>query len=112
MLIALSLITLCTSAAAYVNELDAVYAQEVFHTDLDGKGEDAPEHHPLTQERMDCALNPLRRTEKAWYNMTYGFVQGLYHTDEYPVATGCLYCRALALPISNFQYSLHMIFIA
>ena len=100
----------CATALAYVNELDAVYANETFHTDLDGIGEDAPQYHKLTQERMECALNPLRRTEKAWYNATYGFVQGLYHTKEYPVTTGCLYCRALALPVSNFQYTVHMIF--
>ena len=35
--------------------------------------------------------------------LAYGFIKGLYHTNNYPTETGCTRCLDFALPLANFQ---------
>ena len=37
------------------------------------------------------------------YMLAYGFIQGFYHTENYPVKTGCTRCAEFALPLANAQ---------
>ncbi len=38
--------------------------------------------------------------------MTYGLIQGLYSSENYPTDTGCLHCRAIAVPVANLHHSI------
>ena len=35
------------------------------------------------------------------YMLAYGFIQGFYHSENYPVKTGCTRCAEFALPLAN-----------
>ena len=48
-----------------------------------------------------CDLGIFTDSKYAWYNVSYGFVSGLYDSENYPVETGCIKCRSFALPIAN-----------
>ena len=49
-------------------------------------------------------------TKEHWYELLYGVIQGLYDTEDYPVRTGCIRCRSIALPFANMQRALATIF--
>ncbi len=57
-----------------------------------------------------CDLGLFTDSKYAWYNASYGFVSGLYDSENYPVATGCTKCRSFALPIANLQRSFASIY--
>ena len=44
----------------------------------------------LNYPEVGCNLDPfLKGNEISIYNATYGFIQGLYSSEQYPVDTGC-----------------------
>ena len=51
-----------------------------------------------------CVLKPLlKETRPKVYQMTFGFVQGLYKSENYPKNVPCVKCKAFALPVANMQ---------
>jgi hypothetical protein len=53
---------------------------------------------------VGCNLDPfVRNNEISIYNATYGFIQGLYSSEQYPVETGCFQCYRLATTLSRIN---------
>ena len=48
-----------------------------------------------------CGLTPLSDDREDFYGIVYGFMQGLYATENYPISSGCLKCKQMAMPFAN-----------
>lgn len=53
-----------------------------------------------------CPIYFDRDSRTNLYLLIYGFMQGLYHSDNYPTQMGCTRCRDVALPFANMQRGL------
>ena len=52
-----------------------------------------------------CRIKLLEDSRTNIYMLLYGFIQGLYDTDDYP-KTGCKRCEKLARPFSEMVFGL------
>jgi hypothetical protein len=56
-----------------------------------------------------CELDIMKPDREDFYKLIYGFVQGLYKSENYPVETGCAICRDVAMPFANMQNGIALI---
>ena len=49
-----------------------------------------------------CYIDVLSDSKTEVYMLAFGFIEGLYHTENYPIETGCTRCRDFAFPLANF----------
>ena len=58
-----------------------------------------------------CELSPYKYNNSiAYYNLTYGIIQGFYPTEAYPLATGCINCKQIARPVGNIQAQVYLLY--
>ena len=73
-------------------------------TTVSAEGED-PNTAEVVEEIIEvagCDMNIFSKNAQiAYYNATYGLMQGLYASENYPLSTGCLHCGSVARPIAN-----------
>ena len=50
-----------------------------------------------------CILHPLMNDRPQFYQIGYGYVQGLYSSKNYPKDRPCEKCKMLAMPFANMQ---------
>ena len=48
-----------------------------------------------------CSVDLMSDSKTEVYMLAYGFIQGFYHSENYPVKTGCTRCAEFALPLAN-----------
>ena len=63
----------------------------------------------LTISIGKCFLKPLKNDRAQFYQLFFGYIQGLYDSKNYPKDTSCEKCKQFAKPWANMQQGIALI---
>ena len=63
----------------------------------------------LTISIGKCYLKPLKNDRAQFYQLFFGYIQGLYDSKNYPKDAPCEKCKSFAMPIANMQQGIALI---